>query len=105
LADAVLAETCTTRRRLRLLPGRVGVSCVLALSPFGQVSYAGAWGMLVAALIGLPGLDVACPSEKALRNSRRRVAAAPTWLMRSTDHETRPIRWQHLHRADRDQSM
>ena len=55
LADAVLAETCATRRRLRLLPGRVGVYFVLALGLFGQVSYAGSWGRLVAALTGLPG--------------------------------------------------
>ncbi len=41
---------------------------VLALSLFPGLGYARVWGKLTA---GLAGLDVPCPSEKALRDLRR----------------------------------
>jgi hypothetical protein len=74
LVDAVLEETGTVQRRLRLLPSRVGVYFLLALALFPRLGYARVWGKLVA---GLTGLALPAVSEKALRNLRRRVGAAP----------------------------
>jgi hypothetical protein len=72
LADAVLEETCRVQRRLRDLPSRVGVYFVLALGLFPEAGYLAVWGKLTAGLgAGAP------PSEKALRDLRRRVGAAP----------------------------
>ena len=76
LVDAVLAETGRVEQRLRALPSRVGVYLVLALGLF-PVSLPGVWGKLTAGLAGLPGLALADPSEKALRDLRRRVGVAP----------------------------
>jgi len=47
---------------------------VLALAMFPRLGYARVWGKLTA---GLAGLDLACPSEKALRDVRRRLGPAP----------------------------
>jgi hypothetical protein len=74
LVDDVLAETRTVQRRLRLLPSRAGVYFVLALGLFPRLGYARVWGKLTA---GLAGLGLACPSEKALRDLRRRLGPAP----------------------------
>lgn len=74
LVDDVLAATGTVQRRLRLLPSRVGVYFVLALTLFPGLGYARVWGKLVA---GLAGLNLARPSEKALRDVRRRLGVAP----------------------------
>jgi hypothetical protein len=74
LADAVLEETRTCQRRLRVLPSRVGIYFVLALGLFPQAGYLGVWAELAAALEGL-GLTV--PSARALRGLRRRLGAAP----------------------------
>jgi len=74
LVDAVLAETGRTERRLRDLPSRVGVYFLLALGLFEHVGARLVWQKLVAALHGLP---VPVPSEKALRDLRRRIGAAP----------------------------
>jgi Insertion element 4 transposase N-terminal/Transposase DDE domain len=74
LVDDVLARTRAVQRRLRVLPSRVGVYFVLALGLFPQLGYARVWGKLTA---GLAGLDLACPSEKALRDLRRRLGPAP----------------------------
>jgi transposase IS4-like protein/DDE family transposase len=74
LVDDVLAQTRTVQRRLRLLPSRAGVYFVLALGMFPRLGYARVWGKLTA---GLGGLGVACPSEKALRDLRRRLGPAP----------------------------
>jgi len=41
LADAVLADTRTTQRRLRTLPSRVGLYFVLALALFPGLGYLG----------------------------------------------------------------
>jgi transposase IS4-like protein/DDE family transposase len=73
LVDAVLEQTRATQQRLRELPSRVGVYFVLALGLFPGLGYRKVWGKLVA---GLRGLGVACPSDKALRDLRRRVGPA-----------------------------
>jgi len=74
LVDDVLAQTRTVQRRLRDLPSRVGVYFVLALGMFPRLGYARVWDKLTA---GLPGLAVPRPSEKALRDLRRRLGPAP----------------------------
>ena len=74
LVDDVLAATGTVQRRLRDLPSRVGVYFVLALALFPGLGYARVWGKLTA---GLAGIAVAGPSEKALRDLRRRLGPAP----------------------------
>jgi hypothetical protein len=74
LVDDVLAQTKTVQRRLRELPSRVGVYFLLALGMYPRLGYARVWAKLTA---GLAGLDVPCPSEKALRDLRRRLGPAP----------------------------
>ncbi len=74
LVDDVLDSTRTVQRRLRDLPSRVGVYFVLALTLFPSLGYARVWDMLTAGLAGLP---VPSPSEKALRDLRRRLGPAP----------------------------
>jgi hypothetical protein len=74
LVDDVLAQTKTVQRRLRDLPSRVGVYFVLALGMYPRLGYARVWAKLTA---GLAGLEVPGPSEKALRDLRRRLGPAP----------------------------
>ena len=74
LVDDILEQTKTVQRRLRDLPSRVGVYFLLALGMYPRLGYARVWGKLIA---GLEGLPVACPSEKALRDLRRRLGPAP----------------------------
>jgi Insertion element 4 transposase N-terminal len=74
LVDDVLSDTKTVQRRLRDLPSRVGVYFVLALLLFPRLGYARVWRKLTA---GLVGLEVPSPSEKALRDLRRRLGPAP----------------------------
>jgi hypothetical protein len=74
VVDDVLEQTRTAQRRLRELPSRVGVYFVLALGLFPRLGYARVWAKLTA---GLAGLSVVCPSEKALRDLRRRLGPAP----------------------------
>jgi hypothetical protein len=62
------------QRRLRALPSRTGVYFLLVLAMFPRLGYARVWGKLTA---GLAGLGVASPSEKALRDLRRRLGPAP----------------------------
>ena len=78
LVDDVLAQTRTVQRRLRALPSRAGVYFVLALAMFPRLGYARVWGKLTA---GLAGLGLAAPSEKALRDLRRRLGPAPLKLL------------------------
>ncbi|RZB13419.1 IS4 family transposase [Streptomyces sp. F001] len=73
LVDAVLDETGARERRLRSLPSRVGVYFVLALGLFEHLGAGLVWGKLVAGLAS----RVPQPSEKALRDLRRRVGVAP----------------------------
>ena len=56
------------------LPSRAGVYFVLALAMFPRLGYSRVWGKLTA---GLAGLDLPRPSEKALRDLRRRLGPAP----------------------------
>ena len=72
LVDAVLAETRTTERRLRVLPSRVGMYFVLALCLFPGLGYRKVWAKLTATVRGRK-----TPSDKALRDLRRRLGAAP----------------------------
>jgi Insertion element 4 transposase N-terminal len=72
LVDAVLAETNTTQRRLRALPSRVGVYFVLALSLFPGLGYRKVWAKLTATFRARKTL-----SNKAFRDLRRRIGAAP----------------------------
>jgi Insertion element 4 transposase N-terminal/Transposase DDE domain len=74
LVDDVLSLTKTVQRRLRDLPSRVGVYFVLALVLFPRLGYARVWQKLTAGLIGL---DLPSPSEKGLRDLRRRLGPAP----------------------------
>ncbi|MGH3339033.1 MAG: IS4 family transposase, partial [Propionibacteriaceae bacterium] len=74
LVDDVLADTKKVQRRLRDLPSRVGVYFVLALMLFSGLGYARVWRKLTA---GLVGLELPSPSEKALRDLRRRLGPAP----------------------------
>jgi len=74
LVDDVLFQTKTVQRRLRDLPSRVGVYFVLALVLFPHVGYERVWQKLTA---GLSGLEVPHPSEKALRELRRRLGPGP----------------------------
>jgi Insertion element 4 transposase N-terminal/Transposase DDE domain len=74
LVDDVLEQTRTVQRRLRDLPSRTGVYFLLALGMFPRLGYARVWAKLIA---GLAGMAVPCPSEKALRELRRRLGPAP----------------------------
>ena len=74
LVDDVLAQTRTVQQRIRALPSRTGVYFVLALGLFPRLGYARVWDKLTA---GLVGLAVPRPSEKALRDLRRRLGPAP----------------------------
>jgi hypothetical protein len=74
LVDAVLEETRTQERRLRLLPSRVVVYFVLALALFERCSYQAVWGKLTA---GLGGLSLARPAASSLCRARRRIGAEP----------------------------
>src|SRR5262249_13902801 len=74
VVDDVLEQTRTVQRRLRDLPSRIGVYFTLALGLFPGLGYARVWQQLTP---GLTGVLVACPSEKALRDLRRRVGPAP----------------------------
>jgi transposase IS4-like protein/DDE family transposase len=74
LVDDILAQTKTVQRRLRDLPSRVGVYFLLALGMYPRLGYARVWAKLTA---GLEGLPVPSPSEKALRDLRRRLGPAP----------------------------
>jgi hypothetical protein len=53
---------------------RAGVYFVLALGMFPQLGYLRVWGKLIA---GLTGLSLPRPSEKALRDLRRRIGPVP----------------------------
>jgi hypothetical protein len=74
VVDDVLEQTRTVQRRVRDLPSRTGVYFLLALGMFPRLGYARVWEKLTA---GLAGMAVPCPSEKALRDLRRRLGPAP----------------------------
>ena len=74
LADDVLESTRTVQRRMRALPSRVGIYFVLAMTMFPGIGYLRVWGKMTAAL---EDLNLPRPSEKALRDLRRRLGPAP----------------------------
>ena len=88
LVDAVLEETGTRERRLRLLPSRVVVYFVLALGLFEHDSYRTVWGRLVAGLAGTgsgaAGGLLAVPGPAADRGHAAAVPVRdPRWARRS----------------------
>jgi hypothetical protein len=74
LVDAVIEETGSREKRLRLLPSRVVVYFILALALFEDCSYRSVWGKLTA---GLEGLPLVRPAVSSLSRARRRIGAAP----------------------------
>ncbi|MFD7408583.1 IS4 family transposase [Streptomyces sp. NPDC059866] len=74
LVDAVLEETGSRERRVRLLPARVVVYFVLALAFFERSSHRAVWDKLGA---GLHGIAVARPCASSLSRARRRLGSAP----------------------------
>ncbi|WP_181809537.1 IS4 family transposase [Streptomyces shenzhenensis] len=74
LVDAVLEETGSRERRVRLLPARVVVYFVLALTFFERSSYQAVWDKLCA---GLGEIVVMRPCASSLSRVRRRVGSAP----------------------------
>ncbi|MFD5514299.1 transposase domain-containing protein [Streptomyces sp. NPDC127051] len=74
LADAVLEETGSRERRVRLLPARVVLYFVLALAFFERASYRAVWDKLSA---GLHPLAAAQPCAPPLSRARRRLGSAP----------------------------
>lgn len=74
LVDDVLEQTRTREVRRRVLPSRVGVYFVLALTLFPHLGYLRVWDKLTC---GIRQLLVIRPSEKALRDVRRRLGPAP----------------------------
>ena len=71
LADDVLEMTGAVQERMRALPSRVGMYFVLAMTLFPGIGYLRVWDKMTAAL---EDLGLARPSEKALRDLRRRLA-------------------------------
>jgi hypothetical protein len=61
LIDDVLESTRTVQRQMRVLPSRVGIYFVLAMTLFPGIGYLRVWGKMTAALedLGLPR-----PSER-----------------------------------------
>ena len=74
LVDDVLAMTGAVQKRMRVLPSRVGMYFVLALALFPGTGYLRVWDKLTCAL---DGLHLPRPSEKSLRDLRRRLGPAP----------------------------
>ncbi|MEU9965133.1 IS4 family transposase [Streptomyces malaysiensis] len=78
LVDEVLAATGRFEKRVRMLPARVVVYFVLAMTLFGDCGYRGVWAALTA---GMPGHLAPDPSAAALRQARRRLGTAPLALL------------------------
>src|SRR2546429_10021830 len=74
LVDDVLESAGAVQKRIRALPSRVGIYFVLAMTLFPGIGYLRVWGKMTAAL---EDLNLPCPSEKALRDLRRRLGPAP----------------------------
>lgn len=73
LVDDVLAMTGAVQKRMRVLPSRVGMYFVLALTLFPGLGYLRVWDKLTCAL---EDLDLPRPGEKSLRDLRRRIGPA-----------------------------
>ncbi|MGW3248621.1 transposase domain-containing protein [Streptomyces sp. NPDC001070] len=74
LVDAVLEDTGSRERRVRLLPARVVMYFVLALAFFERSSCRAVWDKLGT---GLHGIAVARPCASSLSRARRRLGSAP----------------------------
>lgn len=74
LVDAVLADTRSAERRLRVLPSRVGVYFLLAMCLFPEIGYRLVWDKMTTALAGMPMIS---PTAKALRDLHRGLGSAP----------------------------
>jgi Insertion element 4 transposase N-terminal/Transposase DDE domain len=81
LVDDVLQSTGAVQKRMRALPSRVGMYFVLTMTLFPGIGYLKVWGKMTAAL---EDLALARPSEKALRDLRRRLGPAPVRLVFET---------------------
>src|SRR5215472_18056285 len=81
LVDDVLDRTGAVQRRMRVVPSRVGMYFILALALFPGIGYLRVWGKMTAAL---EDLELPRPSEKALRDLRRRLGPAPVRLLFET---------------------
>jgi len=81
LAGDVLEMTGAVQKRMRALPSRAGMYFVLAMTLFPGIGYLRVWDKMTAALedLGLPR-----PSEKALRDLRRRLGPAPAKAVSGT---------------------
>jgi hypothetical protein len=73
MVDAVVAETGTRQRRVRVLPSRVVVYLLLAGALFADVGYGQVWAHMIAGLDG----RTAVPTVAALAQARRRIGVAP----------------------------
>src|SRR6266568_1961123 len=73
LVDDVLEMTGAVQRRMRMLPSRVGMYFILAMTLFPGLGYLRVWDKMTAAL---EDLELPRPSEKALRDLRRRIGPA-----------------------------
>ena len=99
LAGDVLEMTGTVQKRMRALPSRVGMYFVLAMTLFPGIGYLRVRDKMTAALedLGLPR-----PSEKALRDLRRRLGPAPAKALSGTvavppaSPWTRGVTWRGL---------
>jgi hypothetical protein len=74
LIDQAVTATGAGQRRLRLLPARLVVLFVLALTVFNPAGYREVWRTLVS---GWPGLTRITPTTSALSQARRRLGEAP----------------------------
>src|SRR5512140_3658931 len=74
LVDDVLESTGAVQKRMRALPSRVGMYFVLAMTLLPGIGYLKVWDKMTAAL---EDLGLSRPSEKALRDLRRRLGPAP----------------------------
>jgi Insertion element 4 transposase N-terminal len=74
LIDEVLTQTGAASRRVRLLPARVVVLFVLALTLFGGYGYRSVWRQLAGTVTGLAA---AAPTSSALTQARQRLGPKP----------------------------
>lgn len=72
--DDVLVQTGAVQQRIRLLPARVVVLFVLALTLWSSYGYQAVWRELAGSVPGLAGLT---PCSAALTRARRRLGVAP----------------------------
>ena len=102
LVDDVLEMTGAVQKRMRALPSRVGMYFVLAMTLFPGIGYLKVWDKMTGAL---EDLGLQRPSEKALRDLRRRLGAAPAKAVFETvavplaSPWTRGVTWRGLRKT------